>query len=121
MGFCTYVISKVLSFEQAVAQGDAMKVDKRRKKRMREEEEQAIDPIFGGSDDDDGGDYNPEAADEPEYIEAGADQNEDADLNGTAAASDEDKGSRRRLLAGTGTKFYLPIDIERTSLLLEAL
>ena len=50
---------------QAVAEGDALKADKRRKKKKREEE---VDAIFGDSDDDDGGDYDPNAPEEA-YVE----------------------------------------------------
>ena len=74
---------------QAVAEGDAMKADKKRKKNKREEE---VDAIFGASDSDDGGDYNPDAAEEEaEYIEPGGD---DADL-------DNDEANLNPL-AGTG-------------------
>ena len=91
---------------QAVAEGDAMKADKRRKKKM-QEMEQAVDPIFGGSDESDGGDYIPENAEEPEYIEAGADQEEDLegaeDAHGVQENGEvHDRASRKRILAGTG-------------------
>lgn len=98
---------------QAVAEGDAMKADKRRKKKQREEEA-AVDPIFGGSDEDDGGDYNPDAAEEPEYIETGVDNEAPEEEAGEAFASDGEaenseenprpsKSARKRLLVGTGT------------------
>ena len=89
-----------------------MKVDKRRKKKQREEEEQAADPIFGGSDSDDGGDYNPEAAEEPEYIEAGADQGDEPDSAGDEEAGEDDrphkKARQQRMLAGTGLAQTVP-------------
>ena len=74
---------------QAVAEGDAMKADKKRKKNKREEE---VDAIFGASDSDDGGDYNPDAAEEEaEYIEPGGDD----------AVLDDDEANLNPL-AGTG-------------------
>ncbi len=92
--------------EQAVAEGDAMKADKRRKKKM-QEMEQAADPIFGGSDESDGGDYIPGGVEEPEYIEAGADQEEEAADEETVNdllenGNGQDKASRKRILEGTG-------------------
>lgn len=92
--------------EQAVAEGDAMKADKRRKKKM-QEMEQAADPIFGGSDESDGGDYIPDNAEEPEYIEAGVDQEDEAEGAEEADGLQESgegqgRAFRKRILAGTG-------------------
>jgi len=81
-------------FCQAVADGDAMKADKRRKK---QEQESAVDAIFGGSDSDDGGDYDPEAAEEG----GGGDDEEEEDEEGVAGKGAK-KHSRKRLLADTG-------------------
>ena len=85
-----------------------MKADKRRKKKMREME-QAVDPIFGGSDESDGGDYVPDNAEEPEYIEAGIDQEEEpeeAEAPNSIHANGEGEArpSRKRILAGTGER-----------------
>ena len=78
-------MTETLCDTQAVAEGDAMKADKKRKKKKREEE---IDAIFGASDSDDGGDYNPDAVDpdanpeeEAEYIEAGGDASDAENAN----------------------------------------
>ena len=92
-----------------MAEGDAMKADKRRKKKMREEQEAAVDSIFGGSDEDDGGDYNPDAAEEPEYIEAGADDNTGDNVDGSDMEGEDDeadprpnKRDKRKRRAGNG-------------------
>lgn len=74
---------------QAVAEGDAIKADKRRKKKKREEE---VDAIFGAEDSDDGGDYDPNATEEPEYIDG-------------AEALNADNG--RDALAGTGDQLTI--------------
>jgi hypothetical protein len=97
---------------QAVAEGDAMKADKRRKK---QKQESAVDAIFGGSDSDDGVDYNPDApeegvgvdAEEAEYIEGGGDDgNEEAEYVDDGPSAE--MKNRKRLLAGTGTFPGLP-------------
>lgn len=91
---------------EAVAEGDAMKADKRRKK---QKQESAVDAIFGGSDSDDGVDYNPDApeegvgvdAEEAEYIEGGGDDgNEEAEYVDDGPSAE--MKNRKRLLAGTG-------------------
>ena len=73
-----------------MAEGDALKADKRRKKKQREEE---VDAIFGDSDDDDGGDYDPNAPEEArvEYL----DGERQPQANGGGDAG-------REALAGTG-------------------
>ena len=110
-----------------MAEGDAMKADKRRKKKQKEAE-QAQDPIFGGSDSDDGGDYNPDAAEEPEYIEAGTDQGQEpAEEDEGYQDMDEDKTegtgrgkvSRKRLLAETGTAIALDCNSSHEGVLTE--
>lgn len=68
-----------------MSEGDAIKADKRRKKKMKED---IVDAIFGGEDSDDGGDYDPDAQEEPEYMEAEYQE------------GDEDRAERA--LAGTG-------------------
>lgn len=83
-----------------------MKADKRRKKRRREDE---VDAIFGNSDSDDGGDYNPEAPEEVEYIEPGGDAEvEEPEYK----ENDEEGGGLNRSqnpLAGTGDfRFWFP-------------